>query len=213
MVHFHRWVQLSSGHKASRLLEPRGYYSHSLLFTTKTPESSGSSFKYLELNIKQNQDSIEITIDQHDYIEQLQSAGIERKTPSERQLDKEEESRLFSISSQITWATNQTRPDLAFGSCQERSFGKSPDIKMLKEATNTLRKLQSRKVSFKITNAGDLKKVKILCYIYATRVSLKFKGAYLICLYRNGNVVPVAEQSNKISRVLKIPLFLHKHWN
>lgn len=84
---------------------------------------------------------------------------------------------------------------------------------MLKEATNTLRKLQSRKVSFKITNAGDLKKVEILCYIYATRVSLKFKGAYLICLYRNGNVVPVAKQSNKISRVLKIPLFLHKHWN
>ena len=54
---------------------------------------------------------------------------------------------------------------------------------MLKEANKVLRKLQSRKVSLKTPNEGDLKKAEILFCTDATHASLKresSQGAYLV---------------------------------
>ena len=48
--------------------------------------------------------------------------------------------------------------------------------------------------------------VQILCYIDATDANLKCgssQGVYLICLYENGNMIPVVWQSYKVSRVTK----------
>lgn len=74
---------------------------------------------------------------------------------------------------------------------------------MLKEANKVLRKLQSREVSLKIANIGEFKRVEIL---FCTDASLKFEsfqGAYLVAY-----VVPVASQSEKISRVRKSSIAL-----
>ena len=74
---------------------------------------------------------------------------------------------------------------------------------MLKEANKELRKLQSREVSLKIANIGEFKRVEIL---FCTDASLKFEsfqGAYLVAY-----VVPVASQSEKISRVRKSSIAL-----
>ena len=175
----------------------------------KISTQASTSFKYLGLNVIQDEETMEITIDQHDYIEQLNPAQIDRNESNERKLNKEEKTMLRSISGQIAWVTSQTRPDMAFESCQIANFGKSPDMKMLKEANKALRKLKSKKVRLKIPNVGDLAKVEILCFTDATHASLKCgssQGAYIICLFGNDKVVPVVWQSKKISRVTKSPL-------
>ena len=105
----------------------------------------------------------------------------------------------------VTWVTSQS----AFESCQVANFEKSPDIRMLNKSRNVLRKMQSKKVSLKIANEGNLKNVEILCYTDAIHANLKCglsQGAYLIWPCGNGKLVPVSWQSKKIIKVTKSPL-------
>lgn len=80
---------------------------------------------------------------------------------------------------------------------------------MLNKSRNVLRKMQSKKVSLKIANEGNLKNVEILCYTDAIHANLKCglsQGAYLIWSCGNGKLVPVSWQSKKIIKVTKSPL-------
>ena len=64
-----------------------------------------NSFKYLGLNVIQDEETMKISIDQYDYIEQLNPAQIDRNESNVRKLNKDEKTMFHSINGQIAWVT------------------------------------------------------------------------------------------------------------
>ena len=87
---------------------------------------------YLGLNIQQNKDGI--SIDQKHYIDKLEEIPNPKKKLNEERLSIEEKSQLRSLSGQMLWVTNQTRPDAGFETCMMSNAGKTPIVKQLKWA-------------------------------------------------------------------------------
>ena len=176
--------------------------------TFKISSEENGSFKYLGLNVLQNDDNI--SIDQQGYVDSLQPVPIDRKRKSEDILLKEEITQLRGISGQLNWITSQTRPDSAFHSCEVANYGKDTTIKQLKDANKAIRHIQNTHLKLKF-NKMNMKNVQVVCFTDATHASLSCgssQGAYIIFLQDvdKRNLSPIDWQSKKLCRVTKSPL-------
>ena len=175
----------------------------------KISNQQTGSFKYVGLNIEQNGN--EIFVDQQAYIEELTEISIERnrKTQLDELLTDDEKKTLRSISGQLLWTTSQTRPDLAFQSCNISNYGAAATVKSLNEANKAIRKLKHDDMKICFPALGRPNDMKIVAYGDGSHASLPSgasQGANIVFLTGNGRAAPVTWKSKKLDRVTKSPL-------
>lgn len=176
----------------------------------KIKEHHNGSFKYLGLNVTQNQ--MGIVIDQCLYISTVDQIVIapDRQSKKDEELNLEERKELKRLSGQMLWVTSQTRPDVSFETCQMSNTGKNPTVKMILEANKAVIKLKSKKVCLRFPNLGDPDKLEVLVYADATYASLKdgcSQGGFIVFVKGIDNlVIPICWSSKKLNRVTKSPL-------
>ena len=148
---------------------------------------------YLGLNINQSDEGI--SMDQKHYIDKLQEVTVKRGRLNNDLLTQDEKSTLRSLSGQMLWVTNQTRPDVAFDTCMMSNVGKTPIVKQLKEANKALRKLKnSNSIKINIPNLGELDKLKVIVHGDASHAALpdgSSQGALIVFVSGNRHMVPV----------------------
>ncbi|XP_057305251.1 uncharacterized protein LOC130642182 [Hydractinia symbiolongicarpus] len=178
-----------------------------LFETFKISTQSSSTFKYLGLDVDQCKSKIKIN--QVSYIESLITVNIENDVNNERKLTSKEKTMLRLLSGQIAWVAGQTRPDVAYDSCQTSNYGKEPTVQNLKDANKIIRKIKSKHVAITIAKIANMKNCEIICYTDATHASLKCgssQGAFIIFVKHLSEVIPICWQSKKLQRVTKSPI-------
>ena len=110
----------------------------------------------------------------------------------------------------MIWAASQTRPDVAFETCQMANTGKTPTVRMIIEANRAVSKLKKSNVSLTFKKLGSPKDLSVEVYTDATHASLSdgsSQGGFVIFLKgKSGQTVPMSWRSRKIQRVTKSPL-------
>ena len=168
------------------------------------------TFKFLGLNVRQNQNGI--TVDQDLYTSSISEIFIkkERLMRKNDELNDIEKSELKRLSGQMLWVTTQTRPDLAFDVGKISNAGKHPKVKLLSEANKVLIKLKSKTGSIYFPNLGKPSDLKVLCYSDATYASLEdgsSQGGFVILVQGVGDkLAPICWSSKRLERVTKSPL-------
>ena len=167
-------------------------------------ESEGV-FKYLGLEVHQHESYIEIA--QQRYIHEIDLLQIPDRS-SDSDLNNNEKRCLRSLAGQLNWVSSQSRPDIAFGSCEVNTSMTNGKVKDLIRANKVLKQLQSDDVKIYY---NDLEEVEdIICDTdasYATLPGGASQGAYIMFLKgTNGKYAPIAWKSNKIRRIVKSTL-------
>ena len=173
-------------------------------------EAEGS-YKYIGLNILQGRHAI--TIDQSTYITSLEEIPLskERQKQKDDLLNKEEKSKLRSLSGQMLWVTTQTRPDFAYEACRMSNVGKSPTVRMIIEANKAVKHLKSSAFDVRLAfpHLGDPTEFKLMAYSDASHNSLPgnaSQGAFIVFVCGDKRAAPLIWQSRKLRRVTKSPL-------
>ena len=109
---------------------------------------------------------------------------------------------VFFEEDEYKWTASQTGRNVASESCKITNYGKNPDIKYLKEANKTPRKLKNKDVEIHNPIVGDMRREKIVCYTGGTHANLSC-GSSQVAYYK---VVPLSWQSKKLTRVIKSSL-------
>ena len=176
----------------------------------KISKNEKGSFKYIGLNIEQ--DDKQVFIDQIVYCNELKeiSLSTERKKQVEEPLTEEEKKKLRSICGQVLWVTSQTRPDSAFDGCSISNNGNNPKVKCLLEANKAVRKLKSDHLRIVYPGLGEPKKLKVIVYGDGSHASLPSgasQGGNIVFLVgENGKAAPITWRSKRLDRVTKSPL-------
>jgi len=169
-------------------------------------KESFSTFQYLGLDI--NQTGAFVAMHQNDYIETLQP--IELKDMSKRNLTNDEKLKLKALIGQIQWVSKQTRPDLAFASCDLSNRVKDSTTDDIRLANKYLRKLKNSTAQIHLPDIGDVKKAKLYAFSDASHANLpgfKSQGGFIIFIKgENGHSAPIVWTSKKVKRVVKSPL-------
>ena len=125
-------------------------------------------------------------------------------------LTKDEILSLKRLSGQLNWVASQTRPDLSFDVCSISNTGKSPKVKLMKDANKALKRGKANKLALIYPPLGDPKNFRIFVFSDATYASLgdgASQGAFIVFLQgANGLIAPICWQSKKLHRVTKSPL-------
>ena len=110
------------------------------MFSIKTEHDS--SFKYLGLNVVQNETDFSITIDQEEYISSLEKININSENPPDMPLNDDQLKNFFCLIGQLMWVANQTRPDILFDLCQLSSSCKNATQKDISIINKTVSKVK-----------------------------------------------------------------------
>lgn len=178
--------------------------------TLKIGSHETDSFQYLGLNLVQASDMI--SIDQHKYIQSIVPVTVEnhRWKDDSVELTHAELMSLKRMSGQMNWVANQTRPDLSYDVCAMSNTGKSPKVKMIKDANRALKKMKNNSLSLHFPCLGDPKRLEVLAFSDATYASLpdgSSQGGHIVLLKgENNQIAPISWQSKKLDRVTKSPL-------
>ena len=116
---------------------------------------------YVGLNIVQT--SSGIWLDQNSYIKGIQEIPLTGKDGNEP-LSKEEKTSIRSVSGQLLWVTNHTRPDIAYKSCFISNLGKHATRKDITKINKVVRNLKHDDIRVKFSNLGECSKWKIIAY-------------------------------------------------
>ena len=160
-------------------------------------------FKYLGLNVQQEDKSIEI--DQNAYIESVQPIKIKGK--QENKPNEEELLEFRSLIGQMQWLSTQTRPDISFEACQASVSFKDVTYKDIQKANKAIRKVKNDEVKIKYPQIGKLAESKFICFSDASLGNLpegKSQIGYIIFLANEQNEVnPICWKSVKAKRVVR----------
>lgn len=156
-------------------------------FEVKSEETT--SFNYLGLEVSQNLQSHEITVQQDKYVKELKSISISksRKVQKASPLNSSEYSQFRTGIGQLLWLSVQTRPDISFTACQLSNNLKEPNIADLNLFNKTVKQLQSEDpVPLVFSKIPNLEMgMKLLTYSDASYGNLSNNGSqcgYLIFL-------------------------------
>ena len=172
----------------------------------KVSSESEGLFKYIGIEICQNR--LGISLNQKDYIREIQPLEVPNRSQDSTLTDKER-SALKSLAGQLNWVSTQTRPDIAFGTCEiNTSVNQNAKIKDIIRANKLVSRVKSSEVFINLNDVEEFNDV--ICYTDASYASLPggaSQGAYVIFLKgTNNEYAPVAWKSTKIKRVVKSSL-------
>ena len=106
--------------------------------------------------MKQSEDYI--TLDQQNYIEEIEFLSVNKKKEKNKLLSDEEFKELNAVIGQLLWVLDQTRPDLFFDTCQLSSSLKNAPVEDQLRVSKTIKKLKSNKVRLRFSNIGQVEK-------------------------------------------------------
>ena len=97
------------------------------------------------------------------YISDMEVMEIDKERLHES-LNTDEIQKYRTLIGQLNWVSCQTRPDIAFGTCEASVSFKDAKASDLTKANKVILKLQSDDIILQFSDLGDLKDCKILSY-------------------------------------------------
>ena len=172
--------------------------------TFKISKESSSPFKYVGIDVYQNQQGLYLS--QEAYTSELEKIDIACSEVGDRNrpVSEEERTMLRKLIGRLNWLSTQTRPDIAYDVSVLSSNVKDATVKDLFEVNKLLMKCKNNNYSLFYPKL-DLKNIKIRCYADASFGNLKkgaSQGGMFVELVSNNKTSPVMWQSKKIHRVV-----------
>ena len=164
------------------------------------------NFKFTGLRIEQKVDGI--YVDQIEYIQSLQPIDINRVGDKNEKLNKTEFKAYRALTGQLSWAAENTRPDIAFDVREMATRNKCATLDDLHRANKILKKAQMNNVKNKYSKLGKWDELKIVGYSDASyrnaELGTKSVGGRIIFLpNKKGECSPLSWKSKTIQQVCK----------
>ena len=164
-------------------------------------------FKFMGLNIQQTTDGI--LVDQNEYIQSIKPIEIVKVADKDMKLSNEKFAQYRALTGQLIWASENTRPDLAFDARSLSTRNKEATYKDLHEANKVLKKAQIEKnVTLKFPKLGKLEDLKIVTFTDSSYRNSENKeksvgGRFIGLANKDGNCAPLAWKSKTLQQVCK----------
>ena len=168
--------------------------------------SASKSFTYLGLRINSLQDGI--FVDQTEYISSLHKIEINTTRASQKssKLTTAEESDYRSLVGQLNWIATQTRPDVAFDTCELSTAAQSATVENILKLNKLLRWVKENPLKIIFPRFTSLRNCTLECFTDAAFGNLNggySQGGFIIFLKDNfEQTCPIAWQSRKIQRAV-----------
>ena len=173
--------------------------------------SSGvSNFKYLGLNVQCS--SKGIIVDQNDYAASLQEIPISqfRACNKSKELTEKEKEEYRALIGQLNWLSIQTRPDIAFETCELHVLLKNGTISEVVRLNKLIDRVKRSNLSINFPKMGSIDACHLEAYCdasYANVQNGKSQGGFIIFVVNpEGEKCPIFWQSRAIRRVVKSTL-------
>ena len=162
-------------------------------------------FKYLELQIQQSKNGIEIY--QKDYIQEDEAIKIDNPSQKDCILLPHETQQLRRVASQLNWVSTQARPDMAYAATIVSGSIKDARVRDLIVTNKFIKFLKSRDVVLSFTKIDYLKSSSLISFSDVTFANLIYSGSQgsLIIFLDGSNdkYMPLAWKPRKLKRVVK----------
>ena len=177
-----------------------------LVKSFKIGKSEIKEFVYTGFNMKQ--DTNGITLDQTEYVKNIQLPNIEATRMKEKEDDmtQNELSMLRQMVGSLNWAVRATRPDLCFEMIDLSTKFKGGLVRDLCQAKKILTNLQRNMAVIRLSNVKNISECQIWCFSDSAFRNLNEKqdsaGGYVILLVnvKTGKCAPLDWKANKIKR-------------
>ena len=173
----------------------------------KISSEQKASFKYIGIQI--SQEKSKIRLNQDAYIRNIKEVRTNGEGYRWRQVDPEGKEEFRSIIGQLIWISSQTRPDLAYTSCELSNSYKNAVGDDLRRANKAIVKAQHCSIQLNFSNI-KIEESRLVIFSDASYRNLPdggSQGGFIIFLSDNdGNCSPVHWQSRKLRRVVNSTL-------
>ena len=172
--------------------------------------SESISFTYIGLQIESYKDGI--TVDQNKYASSLSRIPLSPARESERESNLlEAEKRPYrALVGQLNWMATQTRPDIAFDTCELGGCFSKATISDLQKLNSLVDKAKGNPLSLHFPPLKSLENSTIVCYTDAGHANLPNGGSQGACIIflkdEDGKKCPIYWQTRKLKRVVKSTL-------
>ena len=165
-------------------------------------------FKFTGLNIEQQEYTI--LVDQIDFINGIKPIISLRagKKNSDEKLNKEEMKLYRGLTGQLSWAAENTRPDLAYDVREMATRNKDASLKDIQKANKVLKKAQMEQVRLKYKPLGPWKNLEIVTFTDSSYrndedATKSVGGRITFLMAGKQRCVPLAWKSKTIQQVCK----------
>ena len=162
---------------------------------------------FMYTGTKITQDDKGITVDQTEYVQNLEIFDLDlERLRMNRLMDQQEITHLRQYCGSLNWAVGTTRPDLSFQMINLSTNFKGGKVSALKQAHSVMKQLKKKPAYIRISNLNNFNDCQIWCYSDAAHRNLNDNtdsaGGYIIFIVntKNGNCAPLEWRSNKIKR-------------
>ena len=165
------------------------------------------SFKFTGLNIEQKKSGI--SVDQIEFIQSLKPIQCNRVGSKNEKLNQTEFKAYRGLTGQLSWAAQNTRPDIAYDARDLATRNKNATLEDLKHANKILKKAQKDDIRIKYSKLGHFQDTKIVGYTDAsfrnTEDSTKSVAGRVLFLVdcKTGKCSPISWKSKTIQQVCK----------
>ena len=156
---------------------------------------------------KITQDNNGITMDQTEYVENLEIFDLDpERLKMKTDMHTDELTYLRKYCGSLNWAVGTSRPDLSFQMINLSTNFKGGKISALKQAHSVMKQLKKKPAYIRISNLMDFKECELWCYSDAAHRNLNNNtdsaGGYILFIVntKNGKCAPIEWRSNKIKR-------------
>ena len=123
-------------------------------------------------------------------------------------LPKDKFTEYRALTGQLSWAAENTRPDLCFDVRELSTRNKDASYSDLKKANKALKKAQKENLSIKFSRLGNISKLKVLAYTDSSYRNDEMKvksvgGRCVLLTNEEGDCSPLAWKSKTIQQVWK----------
>ena len=168
------------------------------------------SHTFMYTGSKITQDNKGITLDQTDYVQNLEIFDLDpERLKMKTNMHEHEETYLRKYCGSLNWAVGTSRPDLSFQMINLSTNFKGGKVAALKQAHSVMKQLKKKPAYIRFSNLHTFKDCELWCYSDAAHRNLNNNtdsaGGYILCIVniKSGKCAPLEWRSNKIKR--KVP--------
>ena len=162
---------------------------------------------FMYTGTKITQDNQGITVDQTEYVQNLEIFDLDsNKLRMNRLMDQTEMTNLRQYCGSLNWAVGTSRPDLSFQMINLSTNFKGGKVSALKQAHSVMKQLKKKPAYIRISNLNNFDDCELWCYSDAAHRNLNDNtdsaGGYILFIVniKDGSCAPIEWRSNKIKR-------------